>query len=224
MPFAPAQTPLSPAPTPPLAPAPTPCHPSKRARLQDDEGDSASIQPIQVDDTDAQHVCHLLSLILHLSQPPSPAVSSLQEQHCPGPPFHCRRGLNVTYFLKLALGVSVSNNFLHKCSPPFILLSYLSSIICSSSVLPLCLFLLFFFLFVSASFSPSVSVSALQAISLNANSLADPMKINAINSMVKSVKPHLVVIQETKSAQNVAAQLHLPGYDFHESLGCPIHN
>ncbi|KAF8232982.1 hypothetical protein L208DRAFT_1269320, partial [Tricholoma matsutake] len=59
---------------------------------------------------------------------------------------------------------------------------------------------------------------------LNANGLADPMKINAINSMVKSVKPHLMVIQETKSVQNVAAQLHLPGYDFHKSLGCPIHN
>jgi hypothetical protein len=47
------------------------------------------------------------------------------------------------------------------------------------------------------------------------------MKINTINSMVNTMKPHFIVIQETQSTQEVALRLHLPGYDFHKNPGQP---
>ncbi|KAF8233773.1 hypothetical protein L208DRAFT_1265062 [Tricholoma matsutake] len=59
------------------------------------------------------------------------------------------------------------------------------------------------------------------AISINANDLADPMKISTINSFAHLIKPHAIVIQETQSTEHIASQLDMPGYDFHESPGCP---
>jgi exonuclease III len=50
------------------------------------------------------------------------------------------------------------------------------------------------------------------------------MKIATLNSLVKTVKPHVVVIQEMQSTQQVSSQLHFSGYDFHENPGCPTPN
>ncbi|KAF8221317.1 hypothetical protein L208DRAFT_1328527 [Tricholoma matsutake] len=76
-----------------------------------------------------------------------------------------------------------------------------------------------------AAFCTTVSVSlppaSLWAVSINANGLADPMKISAMNSFAQLIKPHAIVIQETQSTEHVASQLDMPGYDFIESPGHP---
>jgi len=56
-------------------------------------------------------------------------------------------------------------------------------------------------------------------MSINANGLYNPMKLNAIQDMVNNAQPHIVVIGETKSANEVASRLKLPGYDSYENPG-----
>jgi hypothetical protein len=61
--------------------------------------------------------------------------------------------------------------------------------------------------------------SSLHTMSINANGLYNPMKLNAIQDMVKNAQPHIVVIGETKSANEVGSRLNLPGYDSYENPG-----
>jgi hypothetical protein len=89
---------------------------------------------------------------------------------------------------------------------------------------PFSLFLLLFILVSPVVASFPLRPPSFRAISLNANGLADPMKLDVINSMVHKVKPHVVVIQETQSAQPVASRLRFPGYDFYENPGFPVGN
>ena len=58
-------------------------------------------------------------------------------------------------------------------------------------------------------------------MSINANGLFNPMKLNAIQDMVHNSQPHIVVIGETKNANEVSSRLHLPGYDSFENPGRP---
>ena len=61
-------------------------------------------------------------------------------------------------------------------------------------------------------------------ISLNANGLADPMKLTAIHTMIQSMNPHAFVIGETKNADPVSLsqQLELSEFDLHENPGRPL--
>jgi hypothetical protein len=59
-------------------------------------------------------------------------------------------------------------------------------------------------------------------ISLNANGLADPMKLAAIRIMVNSAEPHAFVIGETKNCEPVSQRLELGEYDLHENPGWPL--
>jgi hypothetical protein len=84
-------------------------------------------------------------------------------------------------------------------------------------ILLILIFLTAFCTTVSASLPPA----SFRAVSINANGLADPMKISAINSLAQLIRPHAIVIQETQSTEHVASRLDMPGYDFHESPGRP---
>ena len=66
---------------------------------------------------------------------------------------------------------------------------------------------------------PVPVTSSLRTLSINANGLYNPMKLNAIQDMVKDTQPHIVVIGETKSANEVGSRLKLPGYDSYENPG-----
>jgi len=44
-------------------------------------------------------------------------------------------------------------------------------------------------------------------MSINVNGLYNPMKLNAIQDMVNNAQPHIVVIGETKSANEVGSRL-----------------
>jgi len=61
--------------------------------------------------------------------------------------------------------------------------------------------------------------SSLRTMSINANGLHNPMKLSAIQDMVNSAQPHILVIGETKSANEVGSRLQLPGYDSFENPG-----
>jgi outer membrane murein-binding lipoprotein Lpp len=69
---------------------------------------------------------------------------------------------------------------------------------------------------------PSGGPVFLRTISLNANGLADPMKLAAIQGMVRLSQPHAIVIGETKSSEPVSSRLGLQEYDFHENPGRPL--
>ena len=59
----------------------------------------------------------------------------------------------------------------------------------------------------------------LRTISLNANGLADPMKITAIQGMVHFSQPHAFVIGETKNSEPISSRLGLEEYNLHENPG-----
>jgi hypothetical protein len=59
-------------------------------------------------------------------------------------------------------------------------------------------------------------------LSLNANGLADPMKLTAIRTMIHTTGPHAFVIGETKSSEPVSSRLELHDYDLHENPGRPL--
>ena len=56
-------------------------------------------------------------------------------------------------------------------------------------------------------------------MSINVNGLYNPMKLSAIQDMVNNARPHIVVIGEMKSANEVGSRLRLPGYDSYENPG-----
>jgi hypothetical protein len=70
----------------------------------------------------------------------------------------------------------------------------------------------------SLAVSPAAPVS-LFTIVLNANGLADPMKLTAIRTMVHNANPHAFIISE--NSEPVSSRLELNDYDLHENLGRP---
>ena len=100
--------------------------------------------------------------------------------------------------------------------------SYPSSLQFSSFLSFLLLFSLFGFLFPSVLALPPVNPVSFCTISLNANGLADPMKIAAIRNMVHTSKPHTFVFGETKNSEPVSSRLELNDYDLFENPGCPL--
>lgn len=64
---------------------------------------------------------------------------------------------------------------------------------------------------------PLPASSSLHTVSINVNGLYNSMKLNAIQDMVNNAQPHIVVIGEAKSANEVGSQLKLPGYDSYEN-------
>jgi hypothetical protein len=58
-------------------------------------------------------------------------------------------------------------------------------------------------------------------VSINANGFSNPMKISAIQNVASSLRPHALVIGETKSVQNVGPRLFLPDYEIYENPGQP---
>ena len=83
----------------------------------------------------------------------------------------------------------------------------------------LLLILLYFYFFPVANALPSSGPVSFRTIALNGNGLADPMKIIAIRSMVRTNSPHAFGIGETKNSGPVSSQLDLNEYDLHESPG-----
>jgi len=87
-----------------------------------------------------------------------------------------------------------------------------------------CLFCIYIiFLSRSVHAFPSLSSSPvappLHIMSINANGLFNPMKINAIQDMVHGSQPHILIVGETKSASEVSSRLLLPRYDSFENPG-----
>ena len=104
---------------------------------------------------------------------------------------------------------STSSFHFHFCFLHFFCIIILCISICPSTV---CAF--------PASNSGPVS-SSLRIMSINANGLSNPMKLNAIQDMVHNSQPHILVVGETKNANEVESRLHLPGYDSFENPGRP---
>jgi len=81
------------------------------------------------------------------------------------------------------------------------------------STFPSLLFLAIFFICISlfstvCAFPPPGPLpisSSLHTMSINANGLSNPMKINAIQDMVNSAQPRILVIGETKSTNEVGS-------------------
>ena len=84
------------------------------------------------------------------------------------------------------------------------------------------LILLYFHLLPVIHAFPSSGPVSFRTIALNANGLADPMKIDAIRSMVRTNSPHAFVIGETKNSGPISSRLELNDYDLHESPGRPL--
>jgi len=84
-----------------------------------------------------------------------------------------------------------------------------------------CIYIIFLSRSVHAFPSSSSSPVAppLRIMSINANGLFNPMKINAIQDMVHGFQPHILVVGETKSTSEVSSRLLLPGYDSFENPG-----
>ena len=79
------------------------------------------------------------------------------------------------------------------------------------------LFIFFFFLLVSPTLTASLPTHGLSLFSVNANGLHDIMKTNAIKQHVSTSRPHVWVINETKSFSPVASRVFVPGYNTFES-------
>ena len=88
----------------------------------------------------------------------------------------------------------------------------------------LLLLLLYFYFFPVTNALPSSGPVSFRTIALNANGLADPMKIAAVRSMVRTNSPHAFVIGETKNSGPVSSRLDLNEYDLHESPGQPLNS
>ncbi|KAG6896491.1 hypothetical protein C0992_007946 [Termitomyces sp. T32_za158] len=69
--------------------------------------------------------------------------------------------------------------------------------------------------------SASEASTPFKTIALNANGMADPIKIHNIQTIIRDSEPHAFVIGETKSTQKVSQRLQLPGYCIFESPGKP---
>jgi hypothetical protein len=206
----------------PPTPAPTASpssrtNPAKRARPHDEADDQSQRQPMEVDDTGGQHVQSPSSFFSRVPELPPPAVNYSLKNHHQTLHQYCRRGVCFIYYflsvlLRLLLSVFRNNRFRPSVYSPS-LFSFSPH-----------LFLFFSVIFLLVTSVSTASAPPLKAVAINANGLADPMKITALNSLVKTVKPHVVVIQETQSTQQVSSRLHFPGYDFHENPGCPTPN
>ena len=120
--------------------------------------------------------------------------------------------------------------------PDLYFLSFLSSLSSMRFILPSrvsirifpSLYFVFLFFFLSCSILPSVQAMppvnpvSLRTISINANGLADPMKIAAIRNMVQTSKPHSFVIGETKNSEPISSRLGLDDYQLFENPGRPL--
>ena len=120
--------------------------------------------------------------------------------------------------------------------PDLYFLSFLSSLSSMRFILPSrvsirifpSLYFVFLFFFLSCSILPSVQAMtpvnpvSLRTISINANGLADPMKIAAIRNMVQTSKPHSFVIGETKNSEPISSCLGLDDYQLFENPGRPL--
>ena len=71
--------------------------------------------------------------------------------------------------------------------------------------------------FIHPVFAAAPPHNGLTLFSLNANGLHDVMKTNAIKQHILSTRPHMYVINETKSSSPVASRLFMPGYNTFES-------
>ena len=99
-----------------------------------------------------------------------------------------------------------------------------SSRVSSSLLFFLLLFSFFSLLFPSVLALPPLNPVSLHTISINANGLADPMKITAIRNMVQTSKPHTFVLGETKNSDLISSRLELNDYDLFESPGRPLNS
>ncbi|KAF5376641.1 hypothetical protein D9615_007876 [Tricholomella constricta] len=89
-----------------------------------------------------------------------------------------------------------------------------------SSSLVLILLLFCSLSFVAASV-PMGGSTVFRSVAINANGLADPMKVAAISDMLHSIKPNALIIGETKSSRPVSFRLNLRDYSVHENPGKP---
>ncbi|KAF8972557.1 hypothetical protein BDZ97DRAFT_1722685, partial [Flammula alnicola] len=141
-----------------------------------------------------QEVC-CQSLLSPLSRPihPPPSLSSFSK---PRPVF-----------------VSLSSPL--KPRPVFV------SLFSSFNLHPVLVSLFFFFFFTHLAHATSVPFT-FRTVAINANGLGDQMKIAAIADTTRTIKPHALVIGETKNTNKVSSRLSLSDYMFYESPGLPL--
>jgi hypothetical protein len=67
--------------------------------------------------------------------------------------------------------------------------------------------------------APTLSVYA-----LNANGFVSPTKIHHVNNMIRSRRPHILVISETKTSAKMSSKLSSLGYSLYEETGVQCTN
>lgn len=122
----------------------------------------------------------------------------------------------------------LSFSFSFPFSLSFSLLSYFPSgpLLSSGCSLFLYVFIAiyFFSFFSSVRAAPPSGLPYGQGLSLfavNANGLHDVMKTNAIKQHVSASRPHVWIVNETKSRSPVASRVFVPGYNTYESTALP---
>ena len=72
--------------------------------------------------------------------------------------------------------------------------------------------------------NPASSTSTLSIYSLNANGLVKPVKLNHINSVIRTRSPQAFVIGETKTKSKLSKSLPFSDYKIYEEEGIPVKN
>lgn len=94
-----------------------------------------------------------------------------------------------------------------------------------SLFITLCDFITFLFFissFVSYTGMAALSSDCLTVLSMNTNRFRDALKLNTFAGLIVSVKPHIFIVNKTKSSQPITHHAHIPDYTFYENPGVPI--
>jgi len=67
--------------------------------------------------------------------------------------------------------------------------------------------------------NPHMATSNFILYSLNANGMTNPVKVDHFNLVIGSRKPHIFVVNETKTHSRISKTLPLHDYDIYEELG-----
>lgn len=72
--------------------------------------------------------------------------------------------------------------------------------------------------------NPHSTTSNFILYSLNANGMMNPVKVNHFNSVIVSRKPHIFVVNKTKTCSKISNTLPIHEYDIYKEPGEPADN
>jgi len=149
-----------------------------------------------------------------------PACSLMPKQP-PTTPSSCRPRIvfrGVLDMLRVMTGSRLSH-------PPFYRSSHVSQAPVSNAIFFLALLVLVCGLLpVVEAVNPHAATTNFILYSLNANGMTNPVKVNHFNTVIGSRKPHVFVVNETKTRSKISKTLPCHDYDIYEEPGAPADN